>query len=78
METQTVETRAQHLEWCKKRALVYCDRGDTNSAAASFMSDMSKHPETEGHSALPFMMQMMLGGMLGTPTKMREFILGFN
>lgn len=40
------DTRAEHLVWCKERALAYLDRGDLTNALASFGSDMHKHPET--------------------------------
>lgn len=42
-------TRAEHLQWCKDRALEYLDVGDLNQAATSMISDMSKHPETAGY-----------------------------
>ena len=74
----TLTTRSEHLAWCKQRALEYCDQGDTTQAAASFMSDMGKHPETESHIALGLMAQMLFGGMLSTPSEMRKFIEGFN
>lgn len=38
-------TRADHLEWAKKRALAYLQRGDLRNAVASMMSDLSKHEE---------------------------------
>lgn len=70
-------TRTEHLEWCKKRALVYCDMGDLKQAYASMGSDLGKHPETENHAAIQLGFQMLLGGMLDTPAKMRKFIEGF-
>lgn len=75
MET---ETRSQHLEWCKKRALEYCDIGDPKQAFGSMASDMSKHPETEGHAALQLGIMMLMGGHLSTEPEMRKFINGFN
>jgi hypothetical protein len=53
-ETQMSETisRAEHLEWCKKRALEYVNRGDTSQAFASMGSDLGKHPETANHPAI--------------------------
>lgn len=39
--------RAEHLAWCKQRALEYVDAGDLSQALASMMSDMRKHPETD-------------------------------
>lgn len=71
-------TRAEHLEWCKQRALECVDMNDTSQAWASMASDMSKHPETAKHSALELGMMLLMGGHLNSPVKMREFILGFN
>lgn len=73
-----METRAEHLEWCKKRALEYVDRGDTKNAWASMVSDLSKHPETRGHIAVELGSQMFAGGMLSSTAEMRRFIEGFN
>lgn len=70
--------RAEHLQWCKDRALEYVENDDTNQAFASFMSDMGKHEETEGHKALDLGMTLLLGGHLSTPQQMKEWIIGFN
>lgn len=43
-------SRAEHLEWCKGRALAYLP--DQAQAYASFASDMGKHPETRDHAML--------------------------
>ncbi len=40
-------TRAEHLAWCKERALEYVERGDLVNAMASFASDMRKHRDTD-------------------------------
>lgn len=71
-------TRAEHLAWCKQRALEYVDRGDTTNAWASMASDLSKHPETEKHAAIQLGMMMLMGGHLSTTAEMRKFINGFN
>lgn len=71
-------TRAEHLAWCKERALEYVDAGDLTNAYASMTSDLTKHPETEKHGAIQLGMMMLMSGHLGTPQKMREFINGFN
>lgn len=71
------ETREQHLEWCKKRALEYVDAGDLHQAFASMGSDLGKHEGTAGHSAMQIGMMMLLGGQLNTPEAMRKFINGF-
>lgn len=72
------DTRAEHLAWCKQRALAYVDRGDVNNAFASLMSDLQKHPETEGHAAGELGMMLTLAGMLDTAKDMRDFINGCN
>jgi Tfp pilus assembly protein PilF len=50
------EERAEHLAFCKRRALEYLDRGDIQNAVTSMGSDLSKHPETKAHYTL-----LMLG-----------------
>lgn len=44
--------RAEYLKWCKDRAIDYLNHNDLNGAVASMMSDMRKHPETEGYPAI--------------------------
>lgn len=75
---QRMMTRAEHLDWSKKRALEYVDRGDLAQAMASMGSDLSKHPELEKHSAIRLGVMLMLGGQLNSPEKMRKFIEGFH
>lgn len=43
-------TRDELLAWAKQRALEYCDEGEINSALASMLSDLHKHPELENHA----------------------------
>jgi hypothetical protein len=70
--------RAEHLAWCKERALEYADMGDVANAMASLGSDLSKHPETRGHSGMELMMMLAMGGHLDSPAELRKFIEGFN
>ena len=77
-ETQTTTPRAEHLAWCKQRALEYVDRGDLRTAFLSMVSDLGKHPETENHSAIELGTQLMINGYLSTAREMRAFIEGFN
>ena len=70
--------RDEHLRWCKDRALEYVKVGDAKQAIASFMSDMSKHSETENRVALQLMAMMLFSGLLSTPKQVEDFILGFN
>jgi len=70
--------RAEHLQWCKDRALEYVKIGDMQQAFASFNSDMSKHPETAGHSALQLGTMLFFAGHLSSPGEMEKWINGFN
>lgn len=70
-------TRAEHLDWCKQRALEYVERGDCSDAFASMASDLNKHDGTRGHMAIKLGAQLLWHGLLDTPAAMREFILGF-
>ena len=74
----STETRADHLAWCKERALAYVDQGDLNNAFASLVSDLRKHPETEDHAAAELGSMLMFGGHLNTAKDMRDFINGCN
>ena len=74
-----MSTRAEHLAWCKKRALEYVNTGDYNSAVTSMLSDLGKHPETErsagGILATMGMMELMRGPSRDSITR---YIEGFN
>lgn len=70
--------RNEHLQWCKDRAMEYVDKGEVADGIASFMSDMTKHPETDDHSALELMTMMLFGGHLETAQEASKFIQGFN
>jgi len=75
---QNKTTRAEHIAWCKSRALQYCDTGDISQAYASMASDLSKHEETANHGGIQLGMMQIMAGMLTTPQQMRHFIEGFN
>jgi hypothetical protein len=70
--------RADHLAWCKQRALEYVDAGDLEGAFASMGSDLRKHPETADHQAPMLGMMLMMSGHLSTPAEMRDWINGHN
>lgn len=83
--TTTTETpdaegpsRAEHLAWCKKRALEYADQGDNAGAMSSLISDLGKHPGTEAHSAIELMTMLAVAGQFSRPGELRKFIEGFN
>lgn len=73
-----IMTRAEHLNWCKRRALEYVDAGDLNQAFASMGSDLTKHPKTANHCAIQIGAAMLFNGSLNTPESMRKYIEGFN
>jgi hypothetical protein len=74
-----VMTRAEHLAWCKERALKELDfNGDVNNAFTSMASDLEKHEATRGHSGTKLGMMMLMAGQLRRPEEMRRFIKGFN
>ena len=73
----TAPGRAEHLQWCKDRALEYADRGDVAQAVASMGSDLRKHPGTENHSGVELMMMLAMAGQFDRPGELRRFIEGF-
>ena len=73
-----MNTREEHLTWCKKRALEYVDTGDYTNAVASMGSDLNAHPETEGHAGISLGVMLMMNGHLSDPGAVRKWIDGFN
>ncbi len=70
-------TRAEHLEWCKQRALEYVDAGQLQNAFASMGNDLNKHDETRDHPGIKLGLQMLIMGQLNAPESMRRYIVGF-
>jgi hypothetical protein len=65
-------TSAEHVKWCKTRALEYIEAGDAESAFRSMVSDMQKHEETAAIMAplaVTGMVELMQGG--GVPAVKR-------
>jgi hypothetical protein len=75
-ESESSMTRAEHIQWCKTRALEYVDSGDLAAALASLLSDLSKHDETCGHGAMELCVALSAGGLLGSQDEVRKFIEG--
>jgi hypothetical protein len=71
-------TRAEHLQWCKDRALEYVRQGDLTNALASMVSDLSKHKETAGHAGIEMGVMLAANGHLSSPHDMKQYIEGFN
>lgn len=71
-------TRAEHLAWCKWRALGYLEEGNLREAVSSMISDVNKHPELEGTMRHGLGMIGMMTVRDGNPRAVREWIEGFN
>jgi hypothetical protein len=72
--------RAEHLAWCKERALEYADRGDTGNAIASLMSDFRKGGPAFAGAAdvvVNLMMPLAMMGEFEKSGELRKFIEGF-
>ena len=67
-------TRQEHLDFAKKRALEYCDRGELQHALDSLISDLGKHPETHDYPLMESFITKWMNGKLGTQEAMRELI----
>lgn len=75
-----MQTRQEHVDWCKKRALEYAAMGDNEQAMMSMVSDLGKHPETENSVfvATELGMGLMISGHLSTRKQIEDWINGFN
>ncbi len=71
-----MDTRAEHVRWCKGRALQLLDAGDREQAVASMISDLGKHPDTEavGAAMAPLGLYEL---MRGDDQSVRRWIEGF-
>lgn len=67
---------AEHFDWAVGRAMEYVEMGDGPGAMNSLVSDLSKHPDTQG-ILTPDLMYLFLGEvMLGGAQGARRFIEG--
>lgn len=71
-------SRAEHLAWCKERALEYVERREYANAVASMLSDLRKHPETAASGGPAFVMLGIDAVRRADPEGVRKFITGFN
>ncbi len=70
-------TRAEHIQWCKDRALDYWREGDLASAVSSMCSDYGKGPEAK--EMPPVLAQLgMLRLMREDRQGVHDWIVGFN
>lgn len=73
------QTWAEHLAWCKSRALAYVEAGDTEGAIASMSSDLGKHPGGLGpkRQVISYLTMAALMGPKDAAT-VRKWIEGWN
>lgn len=70
--------RADHLKWCKERALQYLDDGNLVDAVTSMLSDLDKHPETRLGPGSVLSTLGLHAAMSNDIGEARRFITGFN
>ena len=73
-------TRAEHLQFCKDRAMEYVKKGDLLNAVTSMMSDLEKHPETSTTQAALGILGLlaMREARQGDRAGVIRYIQGFN
>lgn len=72
-------TRAEHVRWCKDRAMEYVNQGDLLNGVTSMMSDMEKHPETAMKGPLAMLGMLALQqAQSGDRDGVERYIKGFN
>lgn len=70
-------TRAEHMAWCKRRAMEEMEFShDPKQAVISMMSDIGKHPETSSGTLRALCMLVLTQPC--TEQSVRKFIEGFN
>jgi hypothetical protein len=70
--------KAEHLQWCKDRAIEYVELGEYDHAMASMLHDLTKHPETHNAVGMKETMRILLAHPPLTEAKIRKWIEGFN
>jgi hypothetical protein len=68
--------RAEHIAWCKQRALEYLDQGDVTNAIASMCSDLAQRPDTT--APVPMLQVGLLYAIDEDCDAARRWINGFN
>ncbi len=70
-------SRSEHIQWCKQRAIQEMEFShDPKQGVISMMSDIGKHPETNGEGLRALCMMTLMGDC--TDRSVRKFINGFN
>lgn len=80
MENSSEGSFEEHVAWCLERAEEFLDQGNIAEAAASYISDMGKHPE--GAEKMQLVGALILMHEMGSPENKspestRKFLLDF-
>ena len=71
-------TRAEHIVWCKSRALAHVKAGELTEAVASMVSDLGKHDATATALLNPFVLGPgQAAAAAGDADGVRHWIEGF-
>lgn len=78
-------TRAEHIKWCKERAIQEYDfyaktepRSALRNGMTSIMSDINKHPETKSDTLQSLCMMQLMSKPNMSRQEFVNFINGFN
>ena len=72
-----MKSRDEHLEFCKKRAHAYAERGELLDAVTSMLSDMEKHDETKLGLRSPLATAALMWAAAGDHANVVRWIDGF-
>ena len=72
------KTRTEYMQWCKDEAAEHLNNDDYVQAWNSMVSNLSKHPETEGHEDIAIGQIKIINKLLDNTDDMRNFINGFS
>lgn len=70
--------RQEHLDFCKLRALEYCELNQLSQALASMVSDLRSNLLTKDHCAIEIGLNLSFAGQLNTREELIAWIKGFN
>lgn len=74
-----MRTRAEHIKWCKERAIEEMDgTNKPTSAIISMMSDLRKHPETNSEILIALCGMQLMSNPGMSRQEAINFINGFN
>lgn len=71
-------TRAEHLAWCKERAIDALDGGDMHAAVMSMISDLGKWEKPLYDQSTLAMISTEGLMFCNTPQQVKHWIEGFN